>query len=214
MADVERHEFFPTCLYRFKHDFKDNELNNVVKHIEDNSLSEHNGQVVKRTGSQTQDELHKIDTFSNLTKTIIDVSKSILDEQGYMGEIEITNMWGNILRPQSQRAHAPHSHSNNFLSGVFYIKTSDDTSPIQFFDPRPQSSVLKPRKKEYNRLNSDMAQFNSETGWGVVFPSWLQHWVPETKDERISIAWNIIDSTQIWLSSILKLVGVLFFHLG
>ena len=71
MADVERHEFFPTCLYRFKHDFKENELNNVVKHIEDNSLSEHNGQVVKRTGSQIQDELHKIDTFSNLTKTII-----------------------------------------------------------------------------------------------------------------------------------------------
>ena len=27
MADVERHEFFPTCIYRFKHDFKENELN-------------------------------------------------------------------------------------------------------------------------------------------------------------------------------------------
>ena len=37
-----------------------------------------------------------------------------------------------------------------------------------------------------------MAQFNSETGYGVVFPSWLQHWVPEPKDERISIAWNAI----------------------
>ena len=192
MADVERHEFFPTCIYRFKHDFKENELNNVVKHIEDNSLSEQNGQIIKRTGSQTQNELHKIDTFANLTKTIIDATKNILDEQGYIGEVEITNMWGNILRPQSQRAHAPHSHSNNFLSGVFYIKTSDDTSPIQFFDPRPQSDVLKPRKKKYNRLNSNIAQFESETGWGIVFPSWLVHWVPETKDERISIAWNII----------------------
>ena len=30
MANVERHEFFPTCIYRFKHDFKENELNNVV----------------------------------------------------------------------------------------------------------------------------------------------------------------------------------------
>ena len=40
--------------------------------------------MVKRNGSQTQNELHKIDTFSNLTKTIIDVTKSILDEQGYM----------------------------------------------------------------------------------------------------------------------------------
>ena len=192
MANVERHEFFPTCLYRFKHEFKDNEHNQMVKHIEDNSLIEKNNQLIKITGSQPQNELHKTDTFANLTKTITEVTKTILEEQEYMGEVEITNMWGNILRPQSQRAHAPHSHSNNFLSGVFYIKTSDDTSPIQFFDPRPQSSVLKPRKSGFNKLNSDMAQFESETGWGVVFPSWLVHWVPETKDERISIAWNII----------------------
>ena len=192
MANVERHEFFPTCLYRFKQEFKDNEHNQMVKHIEDNSLIEKNNQLIKITGSQPQNELHKTDTFANLTKTITEVTKTILEEQEYMGEVEITNMWGNILRPQSQRAHAPHSHSNNFLSGVFYLKTSSDTSPIQFFDPRPQSSVLKPRKKEYNKLNSDMAQFNSETGSGVVFPSWLVHWVPETKDERISIAWNII----------------------
>ena len=192
MADVERHEFFPTCLYRFKHEFKDNEHNQMVKHIEDNSLIEKNNQLIKITGSQPQNELHKTDTFANLTKTITEVTKTILEEQEYMGEVEITNMWGNILRPQSQRAHAPHSHSNNFLSGVFYLKTSSDTSPIQFFDPRPQSSVLKPRKSGFNKLNSDMAQFESETGWGVVFPSWLVHWVPETKDERISIAWNII----------------------
>ena len=40
----------------------------MIRHIE-NSLSEHNGQTVKRTGSQTQDELHKL-IFSNLTRTI------------------------------------------------------------------------------------------------------------------------------------------------
>ena len=192
MANVERHDFFPTCLYRFKHDFEENELDNMISHIDLNSLSEHNGQTVKRTGSQTQDDLQRIPTFSNLTRTIIDVSKHILNEQGYMGEIEITNMWGNILRPQSQRAHAPHTHSNNILSGVFYLKTSPDTSPIHFFDPRPQASVFVPRKKEYTSQNSDGTAFVSETGSGVVFPSWLQHWVPETKDERISIAWNVI----------------------
>ena len=37
-----------------------------------------------------------------------------------------------------------------------------------------------------------MAEFQSEPGLGAVFPSWLVHWVTETKDERISIAWNII----------------------
>ena len=192
MVNVERHDFFPTSLYRFKHEFEENELKNMIEPIDLNSLSEHNGQTVKRTRSQSQDELHKIKTFSNLTKTIVDINKYVLDAQGYMGEIEITNMWGNILRPQSQRAHAPHTHSNNILSGVFYLKTSSETAPIQFFDPRPQAHIFTPRKKEFSILNSNIAQFNSETGYGVIFPSWLQHWVPETKDERISISWNIL----------------------
>ena len=187
MADVERHEFFPTCIYRFKHDFKENELNNVVKHIEDNSLSEQNGQVIKRTGSQTQNELHKIDTFANLTKTIIDATKSILDEQGYIGEVEITNMWGNILRPQSQRAHAPHTHSNNILSGVYYLQSG---SPIQFFDPRPAATILKPRNTP-NWDNSGMIQFDSVEDIALFFPSWLMHWVKTNEEERMSVSWNI-----------------------
>ena len=47
MVNVERHDFFPTCLYRFKHDFEENELDSMISHIDLNSLSEHNGQTVK-----------------------------------------------------------------------------------------------------------------------------------------------------------------------
>ena len=119
------------------------------------------------------------------------VNQKILDELGYEYEgLSITSMWGNIMRAGA--THPPHTHSNNFLSGVVYLDAGNKTAPIQFFDPRPQSSVFKPRKSGFNKLNSDMAEFQSETGWGVVFPSWLVHWVPETKDERISIAWNVI----------------------
>ena len=30
-----------------------------------------------------------------------------------------------------------------------------------------------------------MGQFNSETGYGVVFPSWLQHWVQKQKMKEL-----------------------------
>lgn len=195
MDNVERDDFFPTCVYKFKHEFVENELEKMIKHIDDNSWSIRNGERVKRTGSQTQTELHKTDTFSNITNKIIKVSRYILDDQEYLGDIEITNMWGNILSPihqHSVRSHSPHTHSNNFLSGVFYLKTSPQTTPIQFFDPRPQAKVLKPRKSADNIINSDISEFNSEAGLGVMFPAWLQHWVPETLDERISIAWNVL----------------------
>ena len=37
-----------------------------------------------------------------------------------------------------------------------------------------------------------MMQFDSVQGVGYIFPAWLQHWVPPTNGERISISWNII----------------------
>ena len=37
-----------------------------------------------------------------------------------------------------------------------------------------------------------MYQVDSVTGEGVVFPSWLQHWVPPNVDDRITISWNVI----------------------
>ena len=77
MVNVKRHDCFPTCIYQFVHDFKENELEKMIKHIDDNSLSEHNGQLLKRTGSQTQTELHKIDIFKNLTKTILPMQNNI-----------------------------------------------------------------------------------------------------------------------------------------
>tara|TARA_B100001996_G_scaffold344829_1_gene300835 strand:+ start:623 stop:1249 length:627 start_codon:yes stop_codon:yes gene_type:complete len=192
MADVIKHQAFPTTLYNFEHEFKDNELDVLVQYITKKSITEKNGEIIRRNGSQLENKLHKNDIFSNLTKTIIDVTKTIMDDKMYEGEVEITNMWANILRPTGQKSHAPHTHSNNVFSGVIYLKASSNTSAIQFFDPRPQASVLVPRKKNVDTSNSDMIEFQSKVGLGVIFPSWLQHWVPETKDERISIAWNVI----------------------
>ena len=121
MANVERHDFFPTCLYRFKHSFQDNELNQMVKHIEDNSLVEKNKQMVKITGSQPQNELHKIDTFANLTKKITDVPKTIVEDQEYTAELEITKMRRNIVQPQTPRTHDTTTHKTNYVLGYISI---------------------------------------------------------------------------------------------
>ena len=104
-------------------------------------------------------------------------------------KIEITNMWSNHM--YSGDSHPPHTHSNNFLSGVYYLYGGVNTSPIQFFDPRPAATVLRPRNKA-NWNNSSMIQFDSVNGIGLIFPSWLQHWVPSTQHERISVSWNVL----------------------
>ena len=43
-----------------------------------------------------------------------------------------------------------------------------------------------------NWQNAGMLQFDSEEGTGLIFPSWLQHWVPPTQTDRVSVSWNIL----------------------
>ena len=46
--------------------------------------------------------------------------------------------------------------------------------------------------KYTNFDNSGMIGFDAEKGTGLIFPSWLQHWVTKTNKTRISISWNIL----------------------
>ena len=140
---------------------------------------------------QTEPDLHTKVEFKIFADMILDTSKEILETLDYAVEdIAITDMWGNVLR--KGEVHPPHTHSNNFLSGVYYLY-SDKAAGIQFFDPRPSSDVLVPKKTNKTHNNSNLLSFASKTNRAVFFPSWLQHWVPQNISDknRISIAWNV-----------------------
>jgi len=179
MDNVKLYECFPTRIYEFKSGLTNYCNNQMIRYL-----------TIPNSDYQKEDELHMLSYFKLLKDKVLEVSEYILKSNEYeYKKIEITNMWANQMH--DGEIHAPHTHSNNFLSGVYYVQASKETSPIQFFDPRAQSSILVPRKKP-NWNNSNMIQFDSVVGMGLIFPSWLQHWVPQNKDNRISISWNII----------------------
>ena len=175
MANVKSYSCFPTMVYEFDGGLSKQNHANMLNILDfenpDNNLHEHLA-------------------FLSFTKIVKECTKEILRiNQYFFEDIEITNMWGNLL--SEKESHPPHTHSNNIFSGVYYLRASDTTSPIQFFDPRPQASVFKPRNSPHWN-NSSMIQFDSVEGKGFIFPSWLMHWVPPTDDERVSISWNVI----------------------
>ena len=181
MADVKVHKCFPTIIYEFNYVSPDTDRMMMESYIR---------QVRKNHKYHTDDDLHILSYFMNLRNKVKEVSEHYLNDLEYeYDSLEITGMWANKLYEGD--SHPPHTHSNNVLSGVYYLSTSDKTSPIQFFDPRVQAHVMKPRNKT-NWNNASMLQFDSIEGKGFIFPSWLQHWVPPTGDERISISWNIL----------------------
>ena len=176
MVDVKSYSCFPTMIYEFKGIDKANHLKML--------------NIVDFENQDNSNELHNHLAFYPFTKKVIECTKEIMRlNQYFFEDIEITNMWANIL--QQKESHPPHTHSNNIFSGVYYLRASSTTAPIQFFDPRPQASVFKPRNTP-NWNNSSMIQFDSVEGKGFIFPSWLMHWVPPTNGERVSVSWNVI----------------------
>lgn len=172
MVDVKTYKCFPTSIHEVKMNINSHDRMLMRSYIE---------------SGVKDDTLHTLSYFKLLVEGIVEVTKKILEDGGYEFEkIEITNMWGNLLKEGN--SHPPHTHSNNVLSGVYYLQSG---APIQFFDPRPAATIFKPRNTP-DWDNSGMLQFNSVVDTALIFPSWLMHWVPPTPNERISIAWNIL----------------------
>ena len=135
--------------------------------------------------------LNKQKEFKFFADLIILTSKRIIEQLDYKVEdITITDMWANVLKDTEH--HPMHTHSNNFLSGTYYLQ-SDQKASIVFHDPRPAADVIVPRKKETTLNNSSLLSYASKQNRAVIFPSWLPHWVQQNKSKtkRISIAWNI-----------------------
>ena len=151
MADVKFYRCFPTTVGEFSYYPNDMEVKDMITHITTTK---------KNHVYHTKDDLHKISYFDDFRDVVLNVSKTYMEDLKYeYDKLEITGMWANKL-PVGE-LHPPHTHSNNFLSGVYYLKASGDTSPIQFFDPRPQANVLIPRRSPPPIWqNSHMLQFN------------------------------------------------------
>src|SRR5512135_1324736 len=140
-------------------------------------------------GWQSQQRLHELDQFRDLVACIGRTAQGILRflRVGY-DAIEITGCWANVLAPGA--AHRAHSHPNNFLSGVYYVRTHPGTDTINFHDPRNQTSVIRPPVVELTAENADQVVVRVTDGTLLLFPSYLQHSVDAnaSEEERISIS--------------------------
>ena len=181
MVDVVQHKVFPTIIDEFQYDMDYDEYKFVINELDEMESHEKTGLII-----QTTDNLSK--HIPKFTKKIYNITEHICKRYEYLYDrLEFTGMWANKLVKGD--IHPPHTHSNNIFSGVYYLEGG---SQIQFFDPRPQASVFNPNLKYTNFDNSSMVGFESSKGYGLIFPSWLQHWVGRTNKTRISISWNIL----------------------
>jgi uncharacterized protein (TIGR02466 family) len=195
MVNVSKTNLFPTSIYEFGSEMNEDQHKIMIDYISDKFENKYRN---VRTGAgapfglfQSDDDLHTKQEFEYLANFVHAISSNIFVQEGYeYQKVEITQMWANLQDDAS--IHPPHTHANSIHSGVYYLVADKETSGTQFFDPRGQCKVMVPRREKYMVQNSNMFQVHAETGRGVVFPSWLQHWVPTNTGRRITISWNVI----------------------
>lgn len=144
-------------------------------------------------GWQSEHTLHEREEFRDLVSCINHAAKSVLQFLRIADDaFEITGCWANVLAKGA--AHRAHSHPNNFLSGVYYVRTYPGTDTINFHDPRNQTGIIRPPVVELTAENTDQVVVRVKNGTLLIFPSYLQHSVDAntSEEERISISFNIM----------------------
>lgn len=175
---------FPTNLYHCNDVLNQKDMDKIYKYIKSTE---------KSTPIQTHGAIQKHKSLEPLNTEIKKMAKSIFDDYFYDYEdFEITGMWATSLR--INESHPPHTHANNFLSGVYFLKAADTSAKLIFYDPRPQAHLIRPNKIKITTDNTTIWNIIPKTNTIYLFPSWLLHYVETSfcDKERTSIAFNIM----------------------
>jgi uncharacterized protein (TIGR02466 family) len=100
--------------------------------------------------------------------------------------LRITQSWFNYAK--LNEFHHKHEHPNSFISGVMYIKASEERDKIHFHRNGYRQIFLP--VADWNLYNSESWWLPVNTGDLFIFPSSLTHSVEPVKEERISLSFN------------------------
>lgn len=195
IAESDVLSLFPTMVWRFEltSNARENVSREILAALDD--LRPTAKELKPGQGWQSHQELHTMEAFRDLASHIEDAAGSILEflRIGY-DAFEITGCWANLGAPGA--AHKAHHHPNNFLSGVYYVRTQPGADTINFHDPRVQTGMIRPPVTELTAANTDQVVVRVRNGTLLLFPAYLEHSVDpnESKSERISVSFNIMFS--------------------
>ena len=178
---------FPTPIYTSK---LNRELTSLeLKFVEKiRKESYFNGQNTTSNNNYILNEKPFINIKKELNLRVQDYFEKVLSSTDLVIPF-ITQSWLNYT--ETNQYHSKHSHSNSFVSGVFYINCHEELDKITFFNDGHK--IIKPEVKTWNLYNSESWWFPVKTGDIIMFPSSLNHMV-ETKqgtNTRISLAFNV-----------------------
>jgi len=181
---VQTIHLFPQIvgLFNLERNLNDQELSKINMNLQ-NLVSNENNSISKNTLVLDDPDLSELKQFIN--DCLCQYLTEVCEEQT---QLKITESWLN--KTQSGESHHYHCHPNSYLSGVFYVKTTDDDR-ITFYNNHPRQNYYQPVIKNWNSFNSRSWWLQAKQNSLLIFRSDLHHSVPKTlNNERISLSFN------------------------
>ena len=186
--------FFPTLIYIKK-------LPNAEKlnqYLEPRIIkwSQQNKGVAKTNagGWHSETNMNKREEYNPLTIELFNMQEEIYKKENLSRKPVMGNMWANINGPGNY--NRPHVHPNSLFSGVYWIKTPENSGILLLYDPRPGTHMSMPNRTD-GKLPPELwreVQYSPKAGTCIMFPSWLWHEVKpnQSSDTRISVSFNFL----------------------
>lgn len=200
---------FPTTLFVTQFvttdEFKDFLLGLPVnKRFEKNEKKE--DQVQKLYGFHTEDlYILRNKECEDLRKHILNTALHYVNDiLGYKCTgLADTLSWLSIKAPGDK--HIPHTHPNSFISGVYYYEDVATDTPLVFLKNRNTHNSFEfippfdREKAEKNPTSMEHVTVLPAKGDIIMFPSYLQHFVPENTSNvnRGALAFNLMPVTNV-----------------
>ena len=186
---------FPTIVY-IKDIPNPEKLN---KHLEKHILQwqRDHPQGHKRTnvhGWHSETDMNMKEEYNPLTIELFNMQEEIYQKEHLNKKPALGNMWANVNCPGGY--NRPHLHPNSLFSGVYWIKTPENSGTLMMYDPRPGVQTTMPNRKEGKIPPEYWREIHYQpiAGRCVMFPSWLWHEVQPNRsnENRISVSFNFL----------------------
>lgn len=144
-------------------------------------------------GWHSMDRLHRRPELRDFVATVEDCVAEVARAHRLDAEqagLELATCWAMVNGKMA--SGALHCHPNAFLSGVYYVSTTEKSGNIFFQDPRPGAAVTACPVTEFMPWTVRQISYQPAPGAMLIFPGWLYHGVgPNLCDvPRVSLSFN------------------------
>ena len=191
---------FPTLIYEAWYPDFDKEQDKLIRFTQDLQENDAEGKRISAleypsgyTSYFTQSRLFTNPALAPLVNFIHQCANSYAQQHNWDTQNfqpVINALFANINPKYS--FHPEHLHPYSHISGVFYVKIGAESPAISFKDPRMARWMMPPAADGSRPENAFHAPVKPEAGKLLMFPSWLEHSVPQNKsdEDRMSMSFN------------------------